>query len=212
MALATPIVRASPITASLPDVIEWYVIPVTGRSTFTLFPWSGFLIAGAAVGVVLDRARGIAAERRLVGRMAAGGAALAAAAYAGSYLPSVFAASSFWTTSPAFFFVRLGILVLLVPMAFVWMSLGRTASPVRELGWSSLFVYWIHLELVYGSPSRPLHRALTVEQAAIAFGLFTLVLYVMVRLKHRLWDGAGAAGAAVRNMAQRQASPGHSAS
>ena len=31
----------------VPDPLEWYIRPTPGRTTFTLFPWAGFLMAGA---------------------------------------------------------------------------------------------------------------------------------------------------------------------
>ena len=60
LALATPLVRASTGLAALPDPLEWYLRPWAGRTTFTLFPWAGFVFAGAAAG--LDRRSG--AHRR----------------------------------------------------------------------------------------------------------------------------------------------------
>ena len=45
------------ILAWLPDPIEWYFRPTPGRTNFTLFPWAGFVFAGAAVGVVVDGLR-----------------------------------------------------------------------------------------------------------------------------------------------------------
>jgi uncharacterized membrane protein len=54
ISLLTPIVRAMPALAWLPDPIEWYLRPTPGRTNFTLFPWAGFVFAGAAVGVVID--------------------------------------------------------------------------------------------------------------------------------------------------------------
>ena len=54
ISLLTPIVRATPLLAWLPDPIEWYFRPTPGPTNFTLFPWAGFVFAGAAVGVVVD--------------------------------------------------------------------------------------------------------------------------------------------------------------
>src|SRR5262245_31756237 len=53
VAMLTPIVRVTPLLAALPDPIEWYLRPDPGRTTFTLFPWAGFLFAGAAIGLWL---------------------------------------------------------------------------------------------------------------------------------------------------------------
>ena len=44
------------------------------------------------------------------------------------------------------------------------------------LGRTSLFIYWVHVELVYGLPSRPLHKALSFNGALVAFAIFTMVM------------------------------------
>ena len=49
--------------AALPDPVEWYFRPWPGRTTFTLFPWAGFVLAGAATGLIVDRARTDTMER-----------------------------------------------------------------------------------------------------------------------------------------------------
>ena len=48
IAMLTPIVRTTPLLNWLPDPIEWYFRPFPGRTNFTLFPWAGFVFAGAA--------------------------------------------------------------------------------------------------------------------------------------------------------------------
>jgi uncharacterized membrane protein len=192
VAMLTPLVRTTPLLAVLPDPIEWYMRPFPGRTTFTLFPWSGFLLAGGVVGLSLDAARTAAAERRLNIALALIGPAVGLAGYAASFLPALYAETSFWTSSPTFFFVRLGILITAVPVAYVWGALWRGWSPVRELGLASLFVYWIHVEMVYGVVSTPLHRRLSLEQAAVTFAIFSMFLYGVVRLKGWSgWPGAG---------------------
>src|SRR5206468_12774148 len=128
----------------------------------TLFPWSAFLLAGVGVGIWLDAARTADAERRLNVMLAALGAAVSAAGYAASYLPAIYRESSFWTTSPTFFFLRLGILILSLPVAYVWNALWAGRSVMQEFGRASLFVYWIHVELAYGVLSGPIHKALTL--------------------------------------------------
>ena len=41
---------------------------------------------------------------------------------------------------------------------------------------ASLFVYWIHVEMVYGVASIWLHKALTFEQAVISYAALCLFL------------------------------------
>jgi uncharacterized membrane protein len=184
-AMLTPIVRLMSLDW-LPDPIEAYVKPIPALSGFTLLPWSGFVLAGAAVGLWLDRARTPAGERRVIVWLALLGPALAAAGYAMSLLPPIYRETSFWTSSPTFFVLRLGLLIAAIPLAYAWTALVRGRSPVQEMGIASLFVYWIHVEMVYGFLTWPIHRRLTFEQALLAFAAFTVVLYGLVRLKDRV--------------------------
>ncbi len=183
--MATPIVRASGVLDVLPAALESYLRPVPGRTTFTLFPWAGFLFAGAAIGLWLQSTTSAAEERSVNLLLAVLGIALGVGGYLASWLPSIYAQSEYWTSSPTYFFVRLGILVLAMPLAYFW-NVWPGWSPVRDLGRSSLFIYWIHVELVYGVVSRGLHRALPFNTAIVAFVLFTLLMFLMVKAKDRL--------------------------
>jgi uncharacterized membrane protein len=178
-ALLTPVVRSLYLLRALPDMIEAYFRPVAGLSNFGFFPWAGFVFAGAAIGVVLDAARTAERERRANLGLAAIGFALAVGAYAASFAPSVYSEAHFWTTSPAFFFLRLGILAATVPLAYLWESRpgGRAKwSPLRQLGRTSLFIYWIHVEMIYGLMSLPLHKSLSWTHAWLALTCFTLLM------------------------------------
>ena len=186
VAMLTPIVRATDLLSPIPDTLEWYLRPAPGRTTFTLFPWGGFLLAGAAVGLWLDAARTERQERLVNLAFAVLGPALAFAAYAASFLPPIYEETSFWTSSPTFFFLRLGILMAALPVAYAWNALVPGRSPLQEFGRASLFVYWIHVEMVYGVLSTPLHRQFTLPAAFAALGAFTLFLFALVKLKDRL--------------------------
>jgi uncharacterized membrane protein len=188
VAMITPIVRTSPALSPLPDPIEWYIRPIPGRGTFTLFPWSAFLLAGAAVGLWLDSARTAEEERRINIVFAALGIVLAAAAYEASFLPPIYREASFWTTSPTFFFLRLGILILSLPAAYVWNRVWTGRSVMQEFGRASLFIYWIHVELAYGVLSNPLHKTLTLGQAFLAYAIFTIALFGAAKLKDQIVD------------------------
>jgi uncharacterized membrane protein len=178
ISLLTPIVRSTHLLDALPDPIEAYFRYLKGFSNFSIFPWSGFVFAGAVVGVLLEGARTTERESRLNAWLFASGAALAAFAYAASFLPSPYAHSEFWGGSPAYFALRSGILTFVVPVAYVWERLavrGRW-SPMEQLGRSSLFIYWIHVEMVYGLISLKLHKALTHRQAWAAYTAFVVFM------------------------------------
>jgi len=185
-AMLTPIVRVTNALAWLPDPIEAYFKPIPAYSGFTLLPWGGFVLAGAAIGLWLDQSRTPRDERRVIVWLALLGPALVATGYGLSLLPPIYRETSFWTSSPTFFVLRVGVLVAAIPIAYAWTTTVRGRSPIQELGIASLFVYWIHVEMVYGFLTWPIHRRLTFEQALAAFALFTVVLYGLVKLKDRV--------------------------
>ena len=185
-AMLTPIIRATPLLDWLPDTVEAYLRPKPGRTNFTLFPWAAFFSAGCAVGALLDARADD--SRRMNACLAAAGLAMTVGGYAASFLPQVYPEVSFWTSSPTFFFLRLGILTLAVSVAQALNQLWRGAA-LQEFGKASLFVYWVHVELVYGVPSAPIHRSLSFPVALMALAAFTLVMFALVRLKNRLQRG-----------------------
>ena len=184
-AMLTPIVRATPLLDALPDPLEAYLRPAPGFTAFTLLPWAGFLLAGAAIGLWLDASADDRGERRTIAALAVVGPAIALGGYTASFLPPIYPQTNFWTSSPTFFFLRLGVLVSAIPVAWLW-NRWPGWSPLRDFGVASLFVYWIHVEMVYGVLSTPLHRSLTFGQAVAAFAAFSLFLFLLVKAKHRL--------------------------
>lgn len=186
VAFLTPPLRNAGFLAMLPDPVEAYFRPVGGLSNFVFLPWAAFVFAGAFVGLLIDSARTATEERRLNLSLAAAGLALAATAFALSYVPNRLMPSYFWTTSPAYFFLRVGLMTVAIAIAYAWESRAGAAeawSPVRQFGRTSLFVYWIHVEMVYGIVSEPLHRSLTWIQVWVAYALFTLFLLACSILK-----------------------------
>jgi uncharacterized membrane protein len=189
VAMVTPIVRGAPWLSSLPDAVEAYLRPLPGMTTFTLLPWAAFLLAGAACGLWLDWGRDDRHERRVNIYLALLGAAVAGGGYAASFLPPIYDQTNFWTSSPTFFFLRAGIVIAFVPIAYALnlaSRVGLVRAAVQEFGRSSLFVYWIHVEMAYGVLSAPLHRRLTLEQSTVGFLLLTMLVYGLVRLKQQL--------------------------
>lgn len=200
VAMTTPLVREAGILSMLPDPIESYIRPLPGRSNFALFPWTGFVLAGAIAGELVHVVREARDERRLQMAMLIAGLGGIAAAYAASFRPSIYPVSNFWTSSPTFFFIRLGFCTAMVPIAWhierfhsfaraTWSSVfsepdvpGRV---IATLGRSSLFVYWIHVEMAYGGISRPFKRALPLELSLVATVALCALLYAIVKWKDR---------------------------
>ncbi len=185
--LLTPPVRGFTPLAALPDPIEGYLRPIPVLVNFVLFPWAGFVFAGAIVGLLIDATTTRERELRINLGFAVAGVALIAGGYAGSLLPSIYRNSDFWTSSPTYFAMRVGVVLLLVAAAYGWERLtGPDWGPVQQLGRTSLFIYWIHVEMVYGVLSGPLHRALTYPQAFASFCAFTLLMLGLSLAKDRV--------------------------
>ncbi len=192
IAMMTPIVRAAPSVNALPMWVQWYVRPFNEFTIFTLFPWAGFVFAGGAVGALIAASSDPRGERRLHVVLGTIGAALIALGFVTAARPSIYSSSSFWTSSPTWFAIRLGILmVALTAIYFVEASvaalkrrgthvaqgLSPAIDPLAKLGRSSLFVYWIHVELVYGYASWMWRHRLPLWGTAIAYVAFCYVMY-----------------------------------
>lgn len=191
MALVAPLVRSAGWVAEVPRPFVWYLAPVPGWTTFSLTPWVAFLFAGAALGVALDAATAPEAEHRLMGRLAVAGPAIAVVSFAGSWMPSWYESSSFWTTSPSFFFLRLGLLLGALPVAHAWAARLPGWEPLRRIGAASFFVYWVHVELVYGILTLSIHKALPFEWALAGYLALVPVMFWLVRLWERFsWPPA----------------------
>jgi uncharacterized membrane protein len=188
IALVTPIIRIVSAIGSLPDPLEGYLRPVPSLTNFTFFPWSGFVFAGAIVGLLVNRTTARAQETRLNLWFGVAGAALATGAYAASWLPTLYPRSDFWTTSPSFFLLRVGVMTAAIALAYAWEMRPRITnawSPMEQLGRTSLFIYWIHVEMVYGLISLRIHHALTLGQAWLALTVFAGFMLVCSIAKDR---------------------------
>jgi hypothetical protein len=65
---------------------------------------------------------------------------------------------------------------------------SRAIDPLARLGRSSLFIYWIHVELVYGYASWGWRHRLPLWGTAIAFIPFCLLMYRAIGWRDLLVD------------------------
>lgn len=187
LALLSPLIYLAPIQG-LPDPLEAYIRPIPYLSNFVFFPWAAYVFAGVIPGLLLE-ATAASTERRTNAWLGIGGLTVAILSAAATYLPSPYPMSDFWTTSPSYFFLRTGLMTAAIGGAFAWESRfggALKSSPLRQLGRSSLFVYWIHVELVYGLISRPWHHSMTLTAALIAWALFAVLMLGCSLVKDRV--------------------------
>jgi uncharacterized membrane protein len=190
LAMLTPIVRSAEWVNRLPIWLQWHFRPAGEHTTFTMLPWAGFVFAGAAAGVLIAAARDERTVRRLHAGLGLTGAIITALGFFAATLPSIYRQSSFWTSSPTYFAIRVGILMLALTLIFAAAEIAAawrlSFHPLERLGRASLFVYWVHVEIVYGYATWPLRQHLHVWQTLAAFAVFSFFMYGVLVLRDRL--------------------------
>lgn len=165
--------------ASVPSLIRSYFFP--SYNYFGFFPWASFLAFGMAAGSLIRIVKKEDMQQAMLWTMTIG-LGVAAISYYFSNLPySIYAKSEFWLNSPALILIKLGVVLCILSLAFLWMQLGAPQrwSLFRQLGTTSLLVYWIHIELVYGRWFGIWKEGLNVAQV-VAFTVVLLVLMTVL--------------------------------
>jgi uncharacterized membrane protein len=171
----------------LPWPVESYINGVHNLGApqawlFPIFPWTAFAFMGLAVGFFLlsDWARQNGAGA--FGICAAAGLALF---YLSRWLDArptqIYPVYDYWHTSPEFFLLRLGLLLLILAAVYAWVRWGagqRGFSPLIQLGQTSLLVYWVHIEFVYGRLSILHKKGNSIPAASL--GLLTIFLAMLL--------------------------------
>lgn len=157
---------------------------------FPLFPWGAFAFAGLAVGLFLltDWAR--AHEAQAISALVAFGLTLGAFALWLDAQPwKVYANYDFWHTSPEFFLVRLGVLLLILFAAYSWCRWGAGQwgfSPFIEMGKTSLLVYWVHIEFVYGAFSILKKQQQSIPMATFGLVVIFIAMVALASVRNRM--------------------------
>jgi uncharacterized membrane protein len=182
IAFAAPLVSQLNWT-HVPWMLRNYIAP--GLGSFSFFPWGGYLAFGLSMGSLIRLAREEGSHRLMQWSAVAGGGLVLAGQYVAGKPYSLYAKSDFWLNSPAQMLIKLGVLLLLVAVAFVWTRYGAGDgwSWVRQFGITSLLVYWVHIELVYGRELWFLKNNLTVPQTVVAAGGMILLMLAISTAK-----------------------------
>jgi uncharacterized membrane protein len=159
IAMATPALWTTWRPRFLPWALESYVngVHIFDKPQvwlFPVFPWAAFAFVGLAVGLWLFTE--FAKQRDesnflLIG--VAGAAAFGVSMLLDQFDVKLSAVYDYWHTSPNFFLARCGVMLVILSFAYAWYRWGWGAvgfSPMEQLGRTSLLVYWVHIEFVYG--------------------------------------------------------------
>lgn len=189
MALGAAIAAAAPIISNfdwtgVSPLIRNYLVP-GGTGRFPFFPNGAYVPFGLLVGFVIRRT-GTEHLETVMCWFAFSGFGLI---YGGEFFTnqpySLYSKSDFWLNSPGMVVMRTGAMALLLVASFLWIRFGAGLAFVTQIGTTSLLVYWVHVELVYGSWLNIWKRNLSLGQATLATIGIIGVMYVLSIAKTR---------------------------
>jgi predicted acyltransferase len=172
---------------SLPWPLESYINGVHNLGTpqaglFPVFPWTAFAFAGLAAGFILQSQWARQHEALICFVMGVAGLALVGLSrWLDAQPHQLYAVYDYWHTSPEFWLIRLGMLLMILTVSYAWCRWGFGQwrfSPLIQLGQASLLVYWVHIEFVYGRVSILPKHSQSIRTAS--FGLLTICLAMLL--------------------------------
>jgi uncharacterized membrane protein len=200
ISLLTPLIWNSWRPRWLPWPLESYLDGVHNLGTpqawvFPIFPWTAFAFAGLSAGFILQSQSGRRREVSTFFSMGAAGLVLIAVARWFDAQPrQLYAVYDYWHTSPDFFLLRVGMLLMILTASYAWCRWGAGQwgfSPLIQLGQASLLVYWVHIEFVYGRVSILPKHSVSIRTASAGLLVIFLAMLLLAFLRTRL-KGHGA--------------------
>ncbi|HWB87159.1 MAG TPA: heparan-alpha-glucosaminide N-acetyltransferase domain-containing protein [Bryobacteraceae bacterium] len=186
--LGLGIAFASPLISQMdwswmPWLIRHYIVP--DYAFFSFFPWAAYLAFGMSAGSIIRAIPPEATERMMQWAAVVGGTLILSCHYFSNLPYSIYAKSDYWLNSPAQVLTKQGVTLLLLAFAFLWTRYAAKDgwSWVRQFGTTSLLVYWVHIELVYGRWLYFLKNNLTVQQTVIAAGSVIALMLALSTIK-----------------------------
>jgi len=176
IAAVSPLVSMADMRWMHPFVASYFV---PDYNQFSFFPWAAFVAFGVSAGTLLRILDKDALPRIMQWSAVSGFGLIFIGQYFGNLPYSFYDKSEFWLNSPALIVIKLGVILVIAAAAYLWnlQPAVREWSWVRQLGTTSLIVYWVHIELVYGRWFGFWKESLPVAQtAAIAVVLIALML------------------------------------
>jgi uncharacterized membrane protein len=182
IAVAAPLVSQMDWSA-VPWMIRAYIVP--DYRFFGFFPWGAYLAFGVSAGSIIRILPADGTERAMQWAAMIGGVAILSCQYFSNLSYSLYTKSEYWLNSPALILTKLGVMLVMLAFVFVWTRYGAGEgwSWVRQFGTSSLLVYWVHIELVYGRSLGFLKTALTVPQTVAAAISIILLMLIIATIK-----------------------------
>ena len=181
-----PLMSMLDSTGGIPTLVRAYFFP--GFNSFGFFPWASFLAFGMAAGSIIRITKPEDMSRLMLGMLAIGLGLIMGARSIGDLPFSFYPKTDFWLNSPALNLIKLGVVLATLAVAYLWVNAGQETqkwSVFRQLGTTSLLVYWVHVVIVYGGWTTFLRRSLTIPQTVFAILLLTALMVGLSAAK--LW-------------------------
>ncbi|HEX4165606.1 MAG TPA: heparan-alpha-glucosaminide N-acetyltransferase domain-containing protein [Bryobacteraceae bacterium] len=171
---------------SVPWLVRAYFFP--SLNYFGFFPWASFLAFGLAMGSVLRVIKQEDMGRVMEWTLGVGLGVVLLSRYMSDLPYSIYTKSDFWLNSPALVLIKLGAVLAMLSGAYLWVNLGAIAkwSFFRQLGTTSLLVYWVHIEIVYGRWFGVWKQALSVPKVLLFTGVLLALMTALSILRTRI--------------------------
>jgi uncharacterized membrane protein len=186
---ASPLMWSIQFSERLPLWLATY-FNSQNSSWFPLFPWSAYILCGVLLGYVFANSKDHRQASSLMQKNIVLGFGLIAVAWVATRVPlDLYPAHDFWKTNPAMFFVRVGAVSIFTSLVFLSeQSLQSIPRIPLIIGRESLFIYILHLVIVYGSVfNRGLAQLIGPTLSLLqSIGMFVLV-FSFIGLLTLLW-------------------------
>ena len=161
---------------------------------FPIFPWTAFAFAGLGVGFLIFTEFARRREARFFMCLGLGGAFAMGLSILLELSPVRFyAVHDYWHSHPDFFLARCGVLAMILFLAYAWCRWGlaqKGFSPIIQLGTTSLLVYWVHIEFVYGRFSILPKRHSSIAMATLGLCVIFLAMLALSVFRTRFKKSA----------------------
>jgi uncharacterized membrane protein len=179
------------------DFAQYFPLPIACYfnsvygSFFPLFPWIGFLLAGAVCSILYLKSREINNEKTFIIQVAALGLILIAAGhfYLSPLFPKTYTAIK---PHPMFFFERLGYVFLLLSLCWYFITrFGTKGTTIINMGRESLLIYYLHLQIIYRKflNGKSFDSIVGATYGVWECVIYTILLIILMIIVAKIWGG-----------------------
>lgn len=176
----------------LPIPFAAYFYHGTG-SFFPLFPWTGYVVSGAMLGSYLAKNPQSFASKSFSRKLFVFSLISFLICFTIHQVEDYFyGQKTFWTDNAALIFYRLGMILMLNSiLSYIALRIKTIPEIVKQVGKNTLFIYVVHVIILYGSAWIPgfamfYPKTLNIPLSIIAAVIMIVIMFGMVLLFERL--------------------------